>query len=92
MRVGNVITVSGQIGIDATTAATDTVVKMSIPVASTFSSSRQLAGAGVAFTTPYAANSLAILADTTNSCAELRARPSVNTNLNYNFSFTYQVI
>lgn len=92
IRVGNVITVSGQIGIDATTAATDTVVKMSIPVASTFSSSRQLAGAGVAFTTPYAANSLAILADTTNSCAELRARPSVNTNLNYNFSFTYQVI
>lgn len=92
MRVGNVITVSGQIGIDATTAALDTIVRMAIPVASTFSSARQLAGAGVAFTSPYAANSLAILADTTNFCAELRARPSVNTNLNYNFSFTYQVI
>jgi enamine deaminase RidA (YjgF/YER057c/UK114 family) len=92
MRVGDVVTVSGQIGIDATTATTDTVAKMSVPIASNFTSSRQLAGVGSSLTTPYAANNLAIIADTTNDCVEIRLRPSVNTALNYNFTFTYAVI
>ena len=91
MRVGNVVTVSGQIAITATTAATDTVVKMTVPVTTLFGSSRQLGGAGVAITTPYAQNSLAFLADTVNESVDVRLRPTVNTSLTYNFSFTYLV-
>ena len=91
MRVGLAVTVSGQITITATTAATDTIVKMSLPIASNFSSSRQLAGVGSSVTTPYAVNNIAIMADATNDCVELRLRPSVNTALNYNFSFTYRI-
>lgn len=91
MRVGNTVTVSGQIAINATTATTDTVVKMTIPVASNFSSSRQLGGGGASITTPYAANVLAFLADTINESVDVRLRPSVDTSLTYNFSFTYLV-
>ena len=92
MRVGNVVTVGGQITIDATTATTDTVVRMSIPIASNFANSRELGGVGSSFSTPYASNSITFSADTTNDCAELRLRPSVNTSLIYNFSFTYRII
>ena len=92
IRVGTVITVCGQIAIDATTATTDTIVKMSLPIASNFASSRQLAGVGSSLTTPYAANNLAIIADTTNDCVEIRLRPSVNTSLTYNFIFNYVVV
>jgi hypothetical protein len=91
MRVGAVVTVSGQLAITATTAATDTVVKMTVPVTTLFGASRQLAGAGVAITTPYAQNSLAFLADTANESVDVRLRPTVNTALTYNFSFTYLV-
>jgi hypothetical protein len=92
MRVGSVVTVSGQITIDATTATTDTIVRMSIPIASNFANSRELGGVGSSFSSPYASNNIAFVADTTNDCAELRLRPSVNTSLIYNFSFTYRVI
>lgn len=92
MRVGNTITVSGQVVIDATTATTDTTVRMSIPVASNFAAARQLGGVGSSWTTPFATNNLACIADSTNDCVEMRLRPSVNTSLTYIFSFTYRVI
>jgi hypothetical protein len=92
LRVGNTVTVSGQIAIDATTATTDTIVKMSVPIASNFGVARHLGGVGSSLTTPYAANNIACIADTTNDCVEIRLRPSVNTSLTYIFSFTYQVI
>jgi hypothetical protein len=92
MRVGAVVTVSGQITIDATTATTDTVVRISIPIASNFGASAQLGGVGSSFSVPYGLNNIAFVGDTTNDCAELRLRPSVNTSLIYNFSFTYRII
>jgi hypothetical protein len=92
LQVGNTVTVSGQLVIDATTATTDTIVRMSLPVATVFSSTRQLGGVGASATTPFAANSLVCVADTANNGVEVRLRPSVDTALAYNFSFTYQVI
>jgi hypothetical protein len=92
MRVGNTVTVGGQISIDATTAATDTIVKMSFPIASAISSNRQCGGTGSSLTTPYAANNMSIFANTADDCVEIRLRPSLNTNLAYAFSFTYLVI
>lgn len=91
LRVGNTVTVSGQIAIDATTATTDTIVKMSLPVASNFSATRNLGGTGASIGTPFVANSLVFLAETTNDCVEIRLRPSVNTSVTYNFSFTYRI-
>lgn len=92
MRVGNVVTVSGQITIDATTASADTIVRMSLPISSSFGASAQLGGVGSSFTSPYATNNLTFIADTANSCVQIRLRPSVNTALIYNFSFTYRII
>lgn len=92
MRVGNVVTVSGQITIDATTASADTIVRMSLPIPSAFGASAQLGGVGSSFTSPYATNNLTFIADTVNSCVQIRLRPSVNTALIYNFSFTYRIV
>ena len=92
MRVGNVVTVSGQITIDATTASADTIVRMSLPIPSAFGASAQLGGVGSSFTSPYATNNLTFVADTANSCVQIRLRPSVNTALIYNFSFTYRIV
>jgi hypothetical protein len=91
LRVGNAVTVSGQLGINATSATTDTVARISLPVASTFSASRQLGGTGVQITSPYGANSCVMLADASNNCVEIRLSPSSALGLTYNFSFTYQV-
>lgn len=93
MRVGNTVTVSGQITIDATTATTDTVVKMSLPIASNFSASRNLGGTGSCISASnFGIQNIAFIGDATNDCVEMRLRPSVNTSLLYAYSFTYQVI
>jgi len=91
LRVGNTVTVSGQIAIDATVLLTDTVVKMSLPIASNFSATRNLGGTGASIGTPFVANALVFVAETTNDCVEIRLRPSVNTSVTYNFSFTYRI-
>ena len=93
MRVGNTVTVSGQITIDATTANTDTTVKMSLPVASNFGASRQVGGTGSCISASnFGIQNIAFIGDATNDCVEMRLRPSVNTSLLYAYSFTYQVI
>jgi hypothetical protein len=92
LRVGNVITVSGRIDIDAT-ATGDTLIRMSVPFASNFTSGGQ---AGGTFT-QYGATTLpsvvgSITADPSNDCVVLRLNSSVDTNQGYIFHFTYQVI
>jgi hypothetical protein len=42
MRVGDMVTVIGSVSITATASATDTILLMSLPIASNFSSSRNL--------------------------------------------------
>ena len=93
MRVGNTVTVSGQIIFTATASATDTTVKISLPIASNFSATRQLAGTGAAINTGiFGTNTMALLADTTNDCVEMRCRPTTTSSTTYQFTFTYQVI
>jgi len=93
MRVGNVVTVSGQVTIDPTTAATNTTLNMSLPIASAISSSRQLGGSGSSLTTTkFGDNNIVILADATNDRAELRLNPTGAASESYNFTFTYQVL
>jgi hypothetical protein len=92
MRVGNTVTVAGQITIDINVLTADSIVNMSLPIASNISSSRQIAGTGTSISSVYAANSLAILGNTTSNCVQIRLNPTVNTSLIYTFSFTYQVV
>jgi hypothetical protein len=93
LRVGNTVTVSGQITIDATTATTDTTVKMSLPIASNIGASRQIGGTGSCISASnFGIQNIAFIGDATNDCVEMRLRPSVNTSLLYAYSFTYQVI
>jgi hypothetical protein len=93
MRVGNVVTVSGTVIIDPTTAATNTALGMSLPIASAISSSRQLGGSGSSFsTTKYGDNNIVIIGDATNDRAEFRLNPTGAASETYNFSFTYQVL
>lgn len=93
MRVGNVVTVSGHLTIDPTTSATNTVLGVSLPIASLFTSSRQAAGIGASISTAkYGDNVVAILADATNNRAEFRLSPTGGGAETYSFSFTYLVV
>jgi hypothetical protein len=92
MRVGNVITVGGQLSITATAANTDTQVTMTLPVASTFSFARQLGGSGGALNAGEYGEPIVLVGNTTNNAAFVRGRPTVTTNQQYNFSFTYLVV
>jgi hypothetical protein len=94
MRVGNVVTVSGVVDIVATLAAlTDTSIRLSLPIASAFTSSTQGTGTGVHTSTTTARNSFASL----NSVAAtddmlLRFASNFAGTTSYFFTFTYQVI
>jgi hypothetical protein len=92
MRVGNIVTVIGMIGVDATTALTSTTVKFSIPVASNFSVGTQLIG----MATPYAVSSNGptanLFADSGNDCVTMSFAPTSTASVNYGYHFTYRVI
>jgi len=93
MRVGNMVTVSGQITIDVTTTATDSVLLMTLPIASTFTASRQCGGTGASSSAGvYGTETIAIMGNVAGGSAEFRLRPTSIANLDYRFSFTYQVL
>lgn len=91
-RNGDMVTVFGSVAIDPTTAATDTILLMSLPIASNLGSARQLAGTGAATTAGKYGECLGIEGEITTDQASISLRPSGTTNVPYTFSFTYQVI
>jgi hypothetical protein len=92
MRVGNVVTVSGKLDIDPTTASTSTRIGISLPVASNFAAEHQCGGTAVSPTaTPNVAAGIG--ADLTNDRAHLEYICGTDVAARrWNFSFTYQVI
>lgn len=91
LRVGNTVTVSGRIDIAPTAGGgTQTVVGISLPIASNFSSSANLAGSGGFGQNPYA--TALILADTTNDRASFNFHSNVAASTAALFTFTYLVI
>jgi hypothetical protein len=94
MRVGNVVTVSGQLSINPTTASANTVLRMTLPIASSFTgTSRALGGTAASITSGTYGQSLAILGFTSaTGQAEFRGDPTVATDQDYAFSFTYRII
>lgn len=89
MRVGNVVTVSGQMDIDPAGTGL-TVVGISLPVASDFGTAYECGGAGHA--PALAGHGAAVYADATNNRAELSYVDSVGSNDVMTFTFTYEVI
>jgi hypothetical protein len=90
MRVGNVVTVSGQVRVDPT-AAGNTVFGMTLPIASNFANTRELAGT-FATTRGGFADQGAVVADTTNDRANFQFNAVDLALTFYAFHFTYQII
>jgi hypothetical protein len=92
MRVGNVVTVSGLVGIDPTSAFLTTVLDISLPIASDFTDSQNLGG--VAARMPGGGPlSAGTTADTTNNTAELNVILDGDAlSFSWSFTFTYVVL
>lgn len=94
MRVGPVVTVSGLVDIDPTSAV-ETTTRISLPVASNFSSVGQCSGTAVTNTYAggFTGNLLgAIVADTTNNEAHLTYFASDINAQTFSFTFTYLIV
>jgi hypothetical protein len=89
LRVGNVVTVTGRIAVDATAAApTATTVGISLPVASNFSVATDCGG----LISLASSTGGPILADTVNDRATATYPASITSNQSGGFSFMYTVI
>lgn len=89
MRVGTVVTVSGAVTIQATAAAsTATVLGMSVPVASNFTSVSQCSGTAVEES---GATSIRVYADSTNDRMTFAYPASTISARTYSFVVTYLV-
>jgi hypothetical protein len=89
MRVGSTVTVSGKADVDPTAAA-DTQLGISLPIASNFGAIEDCSGVTAAFAV--AGQSGVIQADTANDRAIMRWLAVNLANQNMFFTFTYQII
>jgi len=91
MRVGNVVTVSGKVDIDITTASTASELNLSLPIASDFTATHQCCGTCVAYGA--LPNYWVIFGDTTNNrVAFLTTGQASDINTGYSFTFTYLIL
>jgi len=91
MRVGSVVTVSGRVDIDPTAASVDTILDISLPIASNFTALEQCAGAASA--PQIASYSAAIVAESTNNRARLQfVNGATVTNALWFYTYTYRII
>lgn len=89
LRVGNVVTVSGKVDIDATLAAsTATELGVSLPVSSNFGAEEDCGGNAISDSV--ASLSARIKADSTNDRASVVFKAISLTNDSYSFEFTYE--
>jgi len=89
MQVGNTVTVSGKVDVNPT-AAGNTVLGISIPIASNFGAAEDCGG--TAFATGIAGQGAAVLADAANNRAQMQWIAVDTTNQAMFFIFSYQVI
>lgn len=91
MRIGNVVTVSGKVDIDATLTATLTRLDLSLPVASDFGAQEDCAG--TASTTQSATPEISsVLANTASNIARFSWFAIGTGNLSWYYCFQYQII
>lgn len=90
LRVGNIVFVSGAVAIDPTAANANTVLGISLPIASDFTAFQQCGGTAVSRNTIIDAG--AITGDITNNRAQLECFTSSLANHQMAFSFMYQIV
>ena len=90
MRVGNTVTMSGPVSLDAVAGATLTQLGISLPIASNFGAAEDCSG--VAFCPAVAGMGAAILADATNNRAQLEFISSDTNAQTMYCTATYQII
>jgi hypothetical protein len=91
-RIGNLVTVFGGFAADVTAATTETVMQMSIPIASNFNSTNQVGGTGASSNQNTVKAIISIQADNTNDTAQFRWQNAAGTgNLAYTFQFSYLI-
>lgn len=89
MRVGNVVTVSGAVGVTATASAAATEVGISLPIASNFTTTIQCRGTGVEDSVW--GDFGAISGDTVNDRASLRYTADSTDARTFSIIFTYLI-
>lgn len=89
MRIGDVVTVSGQLDADPNAANTLSQIGIQLPIASNFANASQCAGAASG---SLSNESGVIYADATMNRAELWWYPTSDTSRNMYFTFTYSIV
>lgn len=92
MRVGNTVTVSGQVAITTTANTTQTTFGMSLPIASNFGNTYECGGGGYTQSNSAAGHGICISADAANNRANFDYYETHGAADTFNFSFTYQII
>jgi hypothetical protein len=88
LRIGNVVTVSGQISVTATAAAgTDTNLGISLPIASNIGAQTNCSGAGACLTAP-----VGIAGDAVNDRATANWASASSVAQSLRFTFTYLIV
>lgn len=92
IRVGNVITVSGRVDLNATTTATLTEVSFSLPVASNFVAGTQCSGTAAAVAAGAAEDmEAAMLANNTTDTCNIVYYPTGTGTIEIRYTYTYLV-
>ena len=91
LRVGNTVTVSGKVDVDATSSGVLTQFRFTLPIASNFSAEQQCAGTIVS-TAGSAMEVGDIVADATNDRALVRLYVQTAANHACFFHFTYRIV
>lgn len=91
-RFDNTVTVSGQVVIDPTAAATDTELGISLPIASLFASQVNCGGTLSIVSAGSYGEGGAINADVANDRAQALLRPTNTASRTYAFHFTYRIL
>lgn len=94
MRVGNVVTVSGLVECSPTSASTVTILTMSLPITSSFTTSEQAGGTAFSrsISGPASGTNGAIYANASASTVSLNFYNTSNTIQDFRFSYTYQIL
>lgn len=92
MRVGNTVTVSGQVDITPTINNARTTFALSLPIASNFGNSYEAGGSGYTMVNTGAGHGIAVYADATNNRLEFDYFETHGATDTFTFTCTYLVI
>jgi len=90
IRVGNIVTVSGEFEATATASNTDARVRLNLPASANFVNRGYCSGAGSVVQTP-AGQSVGVIGVTSNNTAEVRWLPLTTNSQDISVTFTYRI-